>query len=133
MSEVIFKEGTILENEIRQFTKVISFKNGVYALSGWMTRENAMKSTVAKVFLNIYGARHANLRAVRVASKDKESTTTKSEVTTSSVSSNGSKTTKYSKADLKKLDAKGLKALAEKLKLDSKGKRADVEKRILAI
>ena len=59
------KVGTILENSIRQFAKVISSKNGMYGLSHWGTREQAMKSTVAFKFLNVYGLQSGNVRIVK--------------------------------------------------------------------
>lgn len=59
-----FKVGMILENPIRQFSKIISRKNGVYGLSEWSNRINAEKATVAYIHLNIYGLQYANVRVV---------------------------------------------------------------------
>lgn len=61
-----FKVGMILENPIRQFSKIISHKNGVYGLSEWSNRINAEKATVAYIHLNIYGLQYANVRIIEV-------------------------------------------------------------------
>lgn len=59
-----FKLGAILENSIRQFTKVVSVRNGVYGITGWMTRQAAEKSSVAHNFVNAHGLRFAGARVV---------------------------------------------------------------------
>ncbi len=72
-----FKVGDVVVNEMRQYAKVISFKNGVYGFSGWTTLENAQKATVVNKFINIYGVASANLRLVSGASKVKAPAKTK--------------------------------------------------------
>ena len=60
-----FPVGAVLANDYGQYTKVISVKNGIYGLSGWMpNRPSAEKSNVAQVFLNVYGLTYANARVV---------------------------------------------------------------------
>lgn len=59
-----FKVGAILENPLRQFAKIIAIKNGVYALSGWTSREHAEKATVAYTRVNSYGLMYANVKVV---------------------------------------------------------------------
>jgi len=71
MSESIYAVGQILVNDLRQFTKIISLKNGVYGLSGWTSKENAEKATVAHKFVNVYGLKYANLRVVSAGPKVK--------------------------------------------------------------
>lgn len=67
--------GTILENKVKQFTKVISVRNGVYGLSGWTTLKNAEKATVARLFINSNGTRHAGCKVVKAGTKTKASDT----------------------------------------------------------
>jgi hypothetical protein len=59
-----YKVGSILENSIRQFTKIITAKNGIYGLSGWMSREHAEKATVVRQRMNKYGLQYACVRIV---------------------------------------------------------------------
>jgi hypothetical protein len=68
--DILFKVGSILENSIRQFTKVIFLKNGVYGLSGWTSREHAEKATVVRQRVNKYGLQYACVKAV-TSSADK--------------------------------------------------------------
>jgi hypothetical protein len=68
MTENEFKVGDVLVNDLGQFTKIISLKNGKYGLSGWSTRSSAEKETTARQFLNIYGLKAANLRVLSSAS-----------------------------------------------------------------
>lgn len=56
-----YKVGNILKNEVGQFTKIISIKNGVYGISGWTTKGNALKATVAHNFVNGYGLKYAGV------------------------------------------------------------------------
>ena len=65
MSEIIYKVGDIIVNEVRQFAKIISLKNGVYGLSNWGTQGNAEKASVAFVRINTYGLSTANLKVVK--------------------------------------------------------------------
>lgn len=67
MIDTDFKVGAILVNSMRQYTKVISFKRGVYGLSGWTTRDNAEKATIAHIHVNVHGLTYAN---ARVATSD---------------------------------------------------------------
>lgn len=61
--------GDVVVNDMRQYAKVISFKNGIYGFSGWTTLENAQKATIVNKFLNSYGVKNANLRLVSGATK----------------------------------------------------------------
>ena len=71
MSNLLYKVGDILINDLNQFTKIISLKNGKYGLSGWSARSSAEQSNVARQYLNIHGLQSANLRVVSSASKVK--------------------------------------------------------------
>lgn len=67
--------GTIIENRLKQFAKVLSSKNSVYGLSGWTTRKNAEKATVITHFLNEFGMRGAGVKVVsgkEVAKEEKK-------------------------------------------------------------
>ena len=64
-----YKIGTIFENELGQFAKVVSIRNGVYGLAGWAARKLVEKATSASVFLNGYGLRNANLKIVSSTAK----------------------------------------------------------------
>lgn len=57
--------GSLFENHLRQFAKVISAKNGVYGLSDWMTRANAEKATVATRHINVYGLESSGAKIVK--------------------------------------------------------------------
>ena len=85
MSESIYAVGQILVNDLRQFAKVISCKNGVYGLSGWSSKENAEKATVAHKFVNVYGLQYANLRVVSTETKAKASAPAKASVSKAEV------------------------------------------------
>lgn len=124
-----FVVGMILESPLRQFTKIISFSKGRFALSGWTSREHAEKATVPQIYLNIYGIQQANLRIVSGSSKKDKAQAPAS----SAGSTTGNKSKKPTKADLKKLSAKEVKALAEKLGVDASGNRPEVEERILSL
>lgn len=66
-----YKVGDILENSIRQFAKVISIKNGIYGLSGWTSKENAEKATVAYKYVNGYGLSYAGVKLISSGSSKK--------------------------------------------------------------
>lgn len=86
-----FKVGSILVNPRKEYTKVISYKRGIYGLSGWTTRVGAEKATVATKFQNKHGLRYANARVVKggvkaeakspAKPKGKKAPATKSKVT----------------------------------------------------
>jgi len=114
-----FKVGQILENSVRQFTKIISIKNGVYGLSGWSTKDAATKATVAFQHVNGYGLKYAGARVV--GGKETPAPTTEDD------------SPKYTKASLKALGKDGLTALAESLGVDATGKMDVVIERILAL
>lgn len=61
MSKKEFAVGDILINSLKQFTKIISIKNGIYGLAGWTTKDSAEKSTVATKFVNSYGLEYAGV------------------------------------------------------------------------
>ena len=65
----VFAIGDIIVNELRQHAKIISFKNGVYGLSGWTTLINAEKANVVQSFMNVYGMAQANISVVSSSSK----------------------------------------------------------------
>ena len=94
-SDKAYKVGTILENSLRQFTKVISVRRGVYGISGWSARKSAEKATVATKFVNRYGLKFAGAKVVTKGGSAKKST---AKASTSSKSANapadkGSKST----------------------------------------
>jgi hypothetical protein len=118
MSERTYKVGDVLKNSVNQFTKIISIHSNRYGLSGWTTRVNAEKATVARIFLNVYGMEAAQIEIVKGASKGE---------TASSSRSTGEKPTKSS---LNKLNATAVKELAGKLGIDNDGTRAVVLERL---
>ncbi len=123
MSETIYKVGQILENSMRQFTKVISVKNGIYGISGWMALEHAKKSVVATNFVNIYGLTYANARVVGGGKSAKPAPAAAGSDTTATKD-------KPTKSQLSKLNAESRRALAEKLGLSTEGTSAEVLERL---
>lgn len=121
---LLIKVGAILENSLRQYTKVISIRNGIYGLSGWTTRESAEKANVSTKFVNIYGLKYANVKVVGGTKADKATAPAKSGAPTD--------TEKPTKSSLNKLNAKAVKELAEKLGIESDGTRAVVLERLFA-
>ncbi len=110
MSERSFKVGDVLENSVRQFTKVVSIRNNRYGLSGWTDRGNAEKATVAMIFLNINGMTGAQVKVVKKgSSKSDDSASTANEVKTNA---------KPTKSALNKLNAQAVKDLAVKLGIE---------------
>lgn len=67
MAKPVYQVGAILKNPLRQYTKIISVKNGVYGISGWQSRENAEKSTIAMKHLNVFGLQFSGVRVVEQA------------------------------------------------------------------
>jgi len=119
MSDLIFQVGDVVVNEVRQFAKIISIRNGVYGFSGWTTLPNAQKATVAQKFLNSYGAQSANLQVVKGASK-----------VTAPADEFGSNDKKPTKSSLVKLNAEAVKALAEKLGVNTEGTKPAILERL---
>lgn len=73
MSSKTYKAGTILSNKLKEFTKVISEKNGIYGISGWVRRESdAKKATVATKFINKFGLKYAGVKIVKAGSKTED-------------------------------------------------------------
>lgn len=68
MTDGEFKVGQVLANPLGQYTKIISVKNGIYGHCGWTSRKAAEKATVAHKFVNKFGLRNANARAVSKSS-----------------------------------------------------------------
>lgn len=66
-----FEIGDVIESSVGKFAKIISFKNGVYGISGWTDLENAKNATSARTFLNIYGVQNANFQLVSSTGKPK--------------------------------------------------------------
>lgn len=70
MSQSAYKVGTILSNKLGEFTKIISLKNGVYGITGWVRRQgDANKATVATKFINRFGLKYAGVKIVKAGSK----------------------------------------------------------------
>lgn len=122
MTHAEFKVGQILENSLRQFTKVVSVRNGIYGITGWMSRESAEKSTVAHKFVNKYGLSYAGVKAVK-GGKSKGATAPE-ENGTDSVDT-------PTKSSINKLVAADAKALAEKEGLSSDGTAKEVKERLI--
>jgi hypothetical protein len=120
-----FKVGQIIENSLRQFTKIISVRNGIYGISGWASRESAEKATVAHKFVNKYGLAYANAVIVK-GSKASVSKPTETD------ESSEPATDKLSKSAINKLNAADAKALAEKEGLSIEGNAKDVKERLCA-
>ncbi len=98
-----------------------------------MRKESALKSNVSRIFLNTFGLQAALVKVYKLP-KDQVDTTPETEEAdeaTTTTSTPSAPSDAYTKADLKKLDAAGVKALALELGLDNSGVRALVEKRIL--
>ena len=122
MSKPEFKVGQIIENSLRQFTKIVSVRNGIYGLTGWQSRESAEKSNVAHNFVNVYGLRYAGARIV------KGGTASNAPETEGSTDA----TEKPSKSSINKLNAADARAFAEKEGLSTEGNAKDVKDRIIA-
>lgn len=69
MTTTEYKVGQVLESSHKQFTKIISERNGLFGLSGWTTRANAEKATRAIEFRNEFGLRAAHARVVSEVKK----------------------------------------------------------------
>lgn len=54
---------------MRQFAKVLSFKDGIYSLSGWSDKETATKAQSAAIHVNEYGLAAAG---AKIATKGKD-------------------------------------------------------------
>lgn len=108
--------GAILENDLRQFTKVISFKRGLYGISGWTSKANAEKATVAMQFLNSFGMKFANIRVVK---------TTGSKV--APLTRESAKSAKPTEAQLNKMSAADVKALADSMGIKAPTKKEAIE------
>lgn len=67
-----FKIGSVVENSMRQFTKIISYRRGIYGLSGWTSRANAEKATNAVTFVNKYGLEYAGAKTVSKGGSTKD-------------------------------------------------------------
>lgn len=119
MSDQTFKVGDVVENEIRQFAKIISFRNGVYGFSGWTTRENALKATIVNKFINIYGVASANLKLVKGAKVNAPASTESTD-------------NKPTKSSLSKLPVVEIKKLAEELGLSIEGTKPEILERLFA-
>ena len=120
-----FKVGQILENSLRQFTKVVSVRNGIYGITGWMSRESAEKSNVSHKFVNKYGLRYANARVVK-GGKVSDSKPTETETGDTTI------TDGPSKSSIKALKADEARELAEKEGLSTEGNAKDVKERLIA-
>lgn len=123
MSSPEFKVGQILENSLRQFTKIVSLRNGIYGITGWMSRDSAIKSSVAHKFVNVYGLQYAGARIVK-GSKPAE--------TTASTGNGADTGEKLSKSSINKLNGDDARALAEKEGLSSEGTVKEVKERLIA-
>ncbi len=122
MTHSIFEVGTILANSVGQFTKVISFSNGRYGLSGWVaSRTNAEKATVAFKFVNTYGLDSMNVQSVKSSSKSAAPAAPKA-----------SSDAKPTKSKLSKLSAEKVKSMTAKLGLSTDGSKADMLKKLFA-
>lgn len=120
-----FKVGMLLENSLRQFTKIISVRNGIYGITGWMSRESAEKSNVAHKFVNKYGLRYTNARVVK---GDKASFSKPTEPETGDTTV----TDKPTKSSINALKADDARALAEKEGLSTEGNAKDVKERLIS-
>lgn len=119
-----FKVGQILENSLRQFTKIVSIRNGIYGITGWMSRESALKSNVVHKFVNIYGLQYAGSKVVKGG-----------KTSAPEVEGNGKTDADLdtpSKSSINKLVAADAKALAEKEGLSSEGTAKEVKERLVA-
>lgn len=122
MSNTEFKLGQILVNSLRQYTKVISFKNGVYGISGWTSRDHAEKATVAHKFVNRFGLKYAEAKAVKGGKSSKD---------THADDDKKSPNDTPTKSEINKLKADDARALAEKLGVDAEGTGVEVKDRLL--
>src|SRR5690606_12659646 len=122
MIQTEFKVGQILENSLRQFTKVVSVRNGIYGITGWMSRESAEKSNVAHKFVNKYGLKYANAKVVKGGKA------------TNAPEAKGSNPTATapSKSSINALKADDVRKLAEKEGLSSEGTAKEVKERLVA-
>ncbi len=107
MSDTIYQVGTILVNSVGQFTKIISFRNGRYGLSGWVaSRTNAEKANVAFKYVNTSGLAAISVQIVKGSA-----------VKPAPAASKVAPTKKPTKAKLSKLSVAKLTSMATKLKL----------------
>lgn len=70
--EKVYKVGTILKASSGEYTKIISYRNGVYGISGWASLVSAKKATVVQKSINAYGFQNANARVVSAGKETEE-------------------------------------------------------------
>lgn len=65
--------GTILVNKLGEYTKVISLRNGIYGITGWVKKQKqAEKATVATKFVNKFGLKYAGASIIKKGKVSKE-------------------------------------------------------------
>ena len=65
--------GTILTNKLGEFTKVISLRNGIYGITGWVKKQKkAEEATVATKFVNKFGLKYAGVSIIKKGKVSKE-------------------------------------------------------------
>lgn len=111
------KVGTILENSIREFTKVLVVKDGMYGITGWSNLKGTKDAKVVVTYLNAFGLESAEVKIVK---GDKP-------VVANAPATTGDAPTK---ASLGKLSAEEVKALAVELKLDAEGTKPEILERL---
>lgn len=120
-----YKVGQVLENSRKQFTKVISERNGLFGISGWTMRANAEKATRAIEFRNEFGLRAAN---ARVVSEGKKGSTRKSAPATSTPDAAPSAPASTSDATVSTTPEGGAPAAAPKAAVKKVAKKAAAKK-----
>lgn len=116
------KVGTILENSIREFTKVLVIKDGMFGITGWSNLKGTKDSKVVVTYLNSFGIESTGAKIV----KGDKPVVANAPATTG----NAPEGDKPTKASLGKLSAEEVKALAVELKLDAEGTKPEILERL---
>lgn len=111
------KVGTILENSIREFTKVLVIKDGMYGITGWSNLKGTKDSKVVVTYLNSFGIESTGATIV----KGDKPVVANAPAPTSDAPT---------KTSLGKLSAEEVKALAVELKLDAEGTKPEILERL---
>lgn len=112
------KVGTILENSVREFTKVLVIKGGMYGITGWSNLKGTKDADVVVTYLNSFGLEACEVKIV----KGDKPVVANAPATTE----NAPEGDKPTKTSLGKLSAEEVKALAVELKLDAEGTKPEI-------
>lgn len=104
-----------MENSIREFTKVLVIKDGLFGISGWTNLKNAKESKVVVTYVNSFGLESAEVKIVKGGDKEDSS----------NAPGDDTKSETPNKSSLAKLSAEEVKAKADELGLVSTGTKAE--------